>query len=380
MTAAGTPTRPDAESTPHRPIDPAVPTGLSDPSASSSLEAERRFAIAAVVAASRLTRAVRRDFDPSHAAAKADASPVTVADLGAQALVSMALAEALPGDGLMGEEDFGPLAASADLAGAVLARVREQRSETTLDELRLALDRCDDVGGPARRWWTLDPVDGTKGFLRNEQYAVALALIEDGQVVLAAMACPNLPLAGEPGTSGEMAAASGAADPDDSATLGCLFIAERGRGAVMLPLDEVATGAPGVPIRAAAPASASGGRYAELVEAAHSDQSASVRIGQLLGITAEPLRLDSQTKYAVVARGDASIYLRLPRGGYVENVWDHAAGFLIVTEAGGRVSDVRGRPLDFTTGSRMTANSGVVAAAASIHDEVVAAVRSVLEG
>jgi HAL2 family 3'(2'),5'-bisphosphate nucleotidase len=379
VTAAGTPTRPDAESTPHRPIDPPVPTGLGDPSASSSLEAERRFAIAAVVAASRLTRAVRRDFDPSHAAAKADASPVTVADLGAQVLVSMALAEALPGDGLMGEEDFGPLAASADLAGAVLARVREQRSETTLDELRLALDRCDDVGGPGRRWWTLDPVDGTKGFLRNEQYAVALALVEDGEVVLAAMACPNLPLAGEPRGSEDMAAAPGPADTRDPAALGCLFIAERGRGAIMLPLDEAATGAPGIPIRAASPASASGGRYAESVEAAHSDQSASVRIGELLGITAEPLRLDSQTKYAVVARGDASIYLRLPRGGYVENVWDHAAGFLIVTEAGGRVSDVQGRPLDFTTGTRMTANSGIVATAASIHDAVVAAVRSVLE-
>ena len=63
----------------------------------------------------------------------------------------------------------------------------------------------------------------------------------------------------------------------------------------------------------------------------------------------------------------------------MENVWDHAAGFLIVTEAGGRVSDVRGLPLDFTTGSRMTANSGIVATAASIHDEVLAAVRSVLE-
>ena len=56
-----------------------------------------------------------------------------------------------------------------------------------------------------------------------------------------------------------------------------------------------------------------------------------------LGITAEPLRLDSQAKYAVVARGDASIYLRLPHGGYRENVWDHAAGWLIVSEAGGRV-------------------------------------------
>jgi 3'(2'), 5'-bisphosphate nucleotidase len=367
VTAAGTPTRPDAESTPHRPVDPAVPPGLNDPSASSRLEAERRFAIAAVMAASRLTRAVRRDFDPSQAAAKADASPVTVADLGAQALVSMTLAEALPGDGLMGEEDFGPLAASTDLAGAVLARVREQRPETTPDELRLALDRCDDRGGPGRRWWTLDPVDGTKGFLRNEQYAVALALIEDGQVVLAAMACPNLPYCGEPG------------DPDVGGPVGVLFVAERRSGTRMMPLADASAHRAGEPVRTAQPSSAAEGRYAESVEAAHSDQSASVRIGQALGITSEPLRLDSQAKYAVVARGDASIYLRLPRGGYVENVWDHAAGFLIVTEAGGRVSDVQGRPLDFTTGSRMTANSGVIAAAASIHDEVVAAVRSVLE-
>jgi 3'(2'), 5'-bisphosphate nucleotidase len=380
VTAAGTPTRPDAESQSHRSTDSAVPLRSGDLSGSSRLAAERRFAIDAVVAASRLTRAVRAEFDPSQATAKSDASPVTVADLGAQALVSIALAEALPGVGLMGEEDFGPLTASAGLAEAVLRRVREQRPTTTPDELRRALDRSDDPGGPGRRWWTLDPVDGTKGFLRNEQYAVALALIEDGQVVLAVMACPNLPLADQPGTYEGMGVASGPADPRDSAALGCLFIAERGCGAVMLPLDEAATGAPGIPVRAASPASTSGGRYAESVEAAHSDQSASVRIGQLLGITAEPLRLDSQTKYAVVARGDASIYLRLPRGGYVENVWDHAAGFLIVTEAGGRVSDVQGRPLDFTTGSRMTANSGIVAAAASIHGEVVAAVRSVLEG
>jgi 3'(2'), 5'-bisphosphate nucleotidase len=328
----------------------------------------RRFAIEAVVAASRLTRAVRADFDPSQAAAKADASPVTVADLGAQALVRMALAEALPDDGLMGEEDFGPLAASPELAEAVLARVREQRPEVSLGELRSALDGCSDPGGPGRRWWTLDPVDGTKGFLRNEQYAVALALVDDGQVILAAMACPNLPLEGEPGDAGVDGA------------VGVLFVAERGAGTRMMPLDDASADRTGEPVRAAEPASTAEGRYAESVEAAHSDQSASVRIGRALGITREPLRLDSQTKYAVVARGDASIYLRLPRGGYVENVWDHAAGSLIVTEAGGRVSDAQGRPLDFTTGTRMTTNSGIVATAGSIHDEVLAAVRSVLEG
>jgi 3'(2'), 5'-bisphosphate nucleotidase len=271
----------------------------------------------------------------------------------------------MPHDGLMGEEDSGPLADAPRLAEAVLARVRDRRPGTSLTEVMAALDRCADRGGPGRRWWTLDPIDGTKGFLRNEQYAVALALVEDGEVVLAAMACPNLPQHGEPG----------AGDAGAPGSVGCLFVAERGGGARQLPLHGGGEER-GVPILAAVPASVAEARYTESVEAAHSDRSGSAAVARALGITAEPLRLDSQAKYAVVARGDASIYLRLPHGGYRENVWDHAAGSLIVTEAGGRVSDVDGLPLDFTTGRRMTANRGIVATAAPIHDEVLAAVRA----
>jgi HAL2 family 3'(2'),5'-bisphosphate nucleotidase len=336
------------------------------------LALERRFAIEAVAAASRLTQAVRRDFVPAEAVSKADASPVTVADLGAQAAVSLALAGTLPGDRLMGEEDAGPLRDAPDLAEAVLGRVRALRPGVSLADVLDALDRCDDHGGPGRRWWTLDPVDGTKGFLRDEQYAVALALVEDGEVVLAAMGCPNLPHAGEPGAPGPV---------------GCLFIAVRGEGAWQRPLFETRSGpddmemgevSAGWPIHVAAPRSPAEGRYAESVEAAHSDQSAAASIARALGITAEPLRLDSQAKYAVVARGDASIYLRLPHGEYRENVWDHAAGALIVSEAGGIVSDVEGRPLDVTTGRRLVANRGIVATAAPIHDAVLEAIRSAI--
>lgn len=42
--------------------------------------------------------------------------------------------------------------------------------------------------------WALDPIDGTKGFLRGGQYAVCLALLEDGEPVLGVMGTPNLPL------------------------------------------------------------------------------------------------------------------------------------------------------------------------------------------
>ena len=342
---------------------------MTDVQAQSRLATERRFAIEAVVAAAKLTRAVRNDFDPgAEAVSKADSSPVTVADLGAQALVRMAMVEALPADGLMGEEDFGSLAESPELAEAVLARVRHQRPEVTREDLRVALDSCDDPGGAGRRWWTLDPVDGTKGFLRNEQYAIALALVEDGEVVLAAMGCPNLPYCGEPG------------DPSVGGPVGVLFVAERGAGTRMMPLFEASADRAGEPCHVATPATTAEARYAESVEAAHSNQSEAARIGAALGITAAPVRLDSQTKYAMVARGDASIYLRVPRGDYRENIWDHAAGMLVVSEAGGRVSDVEGKPFDITTGQRMTNNRGAVVTAASIHDEVLSAVRLVLEG
>lgn len=35
--------------------------------------------------------------------------------------------------------------------------------------------------GTAERVWVLDPVDGTKGFMRGEHYCIALALLVKGE-------------------------------------------------------------------------------------------------------------------------------------------------------------------------------------------------------
>ncbi|KAJ1939818.1 3'(2'),5'-bisphosphate nucleotidase [Linderina macrospora] len=91
--------------------------------------------------------------------------------------------------------------------------------------------------------------------------------------------------------------------------------------------------------------------------------------------------MDSQCKYAAVARGDADIYLRLPVSEtYVEKIWDHGAGNVIIREAGGRVSDIHGKPLDFSIGRTLSANKGVVAASAHIFDDVIKAVQETLAG
>jgi 3'(2'), 5'-bisphosphate nucleotidase len=214
--------------------------------------------------------------------------------------------------------------------------------------------------GTRSTFWTLDPIDGTKGFLRGEQYAIALALIVDGKITLGVLGCPNL--------STEASGGPG----------GLLMAARRGHGCRMLDMDERASA--GRLVKVSPVSVVSQARFCESVESGHSDQEASARIAATLGITAEPYRIDSQCKYAAVARGDASIYLRLPtRPDYRETIWDHAAGVVVVEEAGGTVTDVFGRPLDFTRGRRLEANQGIIATNGRFHERVVAAVRPELK-
>src|SRR5204863_159195 len=119
--------------------------------------------------------------------------------------------------------------------------------------------------------------------------------------------------------------------------------------------------------------------FCESVESGHSSHDDSARVAALLGVRSPPHRIDSQCKYAAVARGDASIYLRLPtKAGYEEKIWDHAAGCLIVKEAGGQVTDIQGDPLDFSRGRTLAANRGVVATNGHLHPRVLDALRHVI--
>lgn len=322
---------------------------------------ERQAAVEAVLSACRLCRGVQATLISAESIAKKDKSPVTVADFGAQAVVANRLRRAFANDPLVGEEDAAALRgeANADLRRKVVASVQKIEPEMSESAILDAIDRGMYEGGPTGRHWTLDPIDGTKGFLRNEQYAVALALIENGQVVLGVLGCPSLPHDG--------------AKPDGPA--GCLFIAAQGQGAAMRTLDDPTERL----IHVTSISDPSRASFCESVESAHSAQDDSAKVAELLGITVPPYRIDSQCKYAAVARGDASIYLRLPtKKGYEEKIWDHAAGSIVIQEAGGRATDVRGADLDFSLGRTLRNNLGVVVTNGVLHDRVVAAVRKVL--
>jgi 3'(2'), 5'-bisphosphate nucleotidase len=324
-------------------------------------EAELSAGIAAVRAAARVCRSVQARLATAEALEKKDKSPVTVADFASQAIVCERLMRALPHDAVVGEEGSEELR-QGEQASLLDAVVREVSSEVSGDRGQI-LDWIDRGGADARseRYWTLDPIDGTKGFLRGEQYAVALALLEKGEVVVGILGCPNLDYS----------------DPDGGAGgKGALFAAVKGAGSRLLSLwgdDET-----GQPVHVSSITSPADARFCESVESGHSNQDQSARIARGLGITQEPFRIDSQCKYAAIARGDASIYLRMPtRKDYREKIWDHAGGKLVVEEAGGRVTDVEGNPLDFTHGRTLDVNRGVVATCGPIHDEVIAVVKKV---
>ncbi len=322
-------------------------------------ETEKVAAVDAVEKACLLCVAVQRRLVAGAALEKGDKSPVTVADFGAQAIVSHLLALEFPHDPLVGEEDAAALREHEEMRGKVVESVRAVLPDLHDDEILTAIDRGTHQGGRKGRHWTLDPIDGTKGFLRLDQYAVALALIEDGEVVLGVLGCPNLPHSAD--------------DPD--AGRGCIFWAVKGEGARWRPLGQTGTS----PLFVSPVADVAEARFCESVEKAHTSQSDSAQVAERLGITRPPYRIDSQCKYAAVARGDAAIYLRLPtRADYVEKIWDHAAGYRVVTEAGGRVTDIHGKPLDFGLGRGLSSNQGVIVTNGPLHDEVVAAVGAIL--
>ncbi len=317
----------------------------------SAFEHELEVALSAVRQASQVCAAIQAEITPE-TLAKQDKSPVTVADYSSQALICRALQHAFRGDPVIAEEDAAELRKpeQSTFLNKILGHLADAGVLATGD----AVCGWIDLGGTndfRPRYWTLDPIDGTKGFLRGEQYAVSLALIINGEIVLGILGCPNIPF--------------------DAQTTGTLFYAVQGAGAFMEPLDGSLDR---VRIQVAPTADRSTLRFCESVESGHSKQDTAAIIAQQLGITATPVRMDSQAKYGVVARGDAHIYLRLPtRADYREKIWDHAGGVVVVTEAGGTVTDVYGNPLEFTHGRELTANRGVIATTGHIHAEVVAA-------
>lgn len=349
-----------------------------------NLTKERETAELAVQRAALLTKRVFSE-KLKMTSSKDDRSPVTIGDFGAQALILNALKHQFPKDAIVAEEESGLLRENQNLRAEVMklvqtTQLKDDEAEERLgglpsneDELLDVIDRGNSQGGEKGRIWALDPIDGTKGFIRGGQYAICLALIIDGEVMLGAMACPNLKYDG-PDDVQKSVDLSNSGD-----TNGVLMSAIAGKGVLARPLGDGQL-LPGKVVSVRDLTDVSEAVFCESVEASHSSHDDNFKIARKLGITRPGVRLDSQAKYAVLAQGIGDIYLRLPvRKDYEEKIWDHAAGTLLVLEAGGEVTDSRGRKLDFSKGRTLRLNTGVVAAAKNIHTQVLDVVKEILD-
>ncbi|OQY34971.1 MAG: 3'(2'),5'-bisphosphate nucleotidase [Anaerolineaceae bacterium 4572_5.1] len=323
---------------------------------------EIKFALEAVRQAAKLIQTVQTE-TAENALTKGDKSPVTVADFASQALVSYFLMQQFPDAVLVGEEASDVLReeGAEHLLKQVTGYAARFVPESTPDTVCEWIDRG--AASPAKRFWTLDPIDGTKGFIRGNQYAVALALVEDGEVKIGVLGCPNL-------TEGYISEPGGA---------GSLTIAVRGEGTW---LTEIANSEKNdwKRIQVSPRANPAEARLMRSFESGHTDASKIDEIASALGTEADPVRMDSQAKYSVLATGAGEIILRLlsPKmPNYQEKIWDQAAGSIVLEEAGGRISDLDGKPLDFSAGRKLVNNRGVLATNGLLHEAALKALKEV---
>lgn len=321
---------------------------------------EINFALDAVRQASILTKQVQAEM-VSPALTKNDHSPVTVADFAAQALIGYLLNDAFPNDSLIGEEDSAALQTpeEAETLMRVTRFVSRFTDGATPETISRWIDRG--AGQPNDRFWTVDPIDGTKGFLRGDQYAIALALIVDGQLQVGVLGCPNL---------------SDGCCPDVDGP-GSILVARRGECAWITTLK----GDPNYQrLHISGQSNPTQARLLRSFEAGHTNVGQIDLLADEMKIEADPVRMDSQAKYAVLAAGEAEVYLRLlssSRPNYREKIWDQAAGALITMEAGGRVTDLDGKPLDFTAGRTLAHNRGVCATNGHLHTATLEALQAI---
>ena len=222
-------------------------------------------------AAARILTVYDSEFAVEH---KDDKSPLTAADLAAHHCIVAGLEKLTPDIPILSEE-------SAEDVPAIVRR-------------------------EWRRLWLVDPLDGTREFVkRNGEFTVNIALIEDGVSVLSVVQAP---------------------------VTGDLWHGQLGRGAFRRDGDD------DVALHARVPASAP---LRVAASRSHRDPRTEALL-QRMGDT-EPLPLGSSLKFCRLAEGGMDVY---PRFGPTSE-WDTAAGQCVLEAAGGVVIDPRGRPLRY---------------------------------
>lgn len=214
---------------------------------------------------------------------KADRTPVTQADLAANALIVSRLRALTPQIPIVAEEDMAEAGAAPDVSGG--------------------------------RFWLVDPLDGTKEFLnRNGEFTVNIALVDGGAPILGVVYTPD---------QGKLHLGLPAREGEDEQTSGAWVVDDDGNRQSIACRRPPAGGLTAVVSRSHASA------QTEDYLARHT--------------VAERVSKGSSLKFCILAEGGADLYPRL--GPTME--WDTAAGHAVLLAAGGTVETLDGAPLGY---------------------------------
>ena len=340
---------------------------------------ERRIGEMAVLRASILTKRVQSDMDEI---SKEDKSPVTMADFAAQAVLIKTVREAFPDDAFLGEEDSSALRDDEPLRDKVHQLMLSVRNETdwhdnkatphqtmSVEEMLDLIDLGGRGTGSAGRFWVMDPIDGTAAFLKGQQYAVSLALIYDGIEVIGILGCPNI-----------RAEATLVSENDiDKIGLGIMLTAVRGQGSTIRAMTLNGLGG----ALRLNDLMQSVSNKLHIVDCAADTTHRHDVIAKLAARyhTRFPSTeiWSSHIRYAALIVGGGDVHIWVPAGPRSKMyIWDHAGAQLILTELGGKVTDLDGKDIDFRAGRDLNRNRGMVVARGSVHQSILGAMNTIL--
>jgi 3'(2'), 5'-bisphosphate nucleotidase len=279
---------------------------------------------------------------------KGDGSPVTMADFAIQAVLVSRLREWDSDANFICEESLEGLTSAqrADVDAIFLTSVKRMLGPMSDHAVRELL-RTPAVKG--NRWWVIDPIDGTAGFVAGSHFSICVACVEDDRATMSAVACPRL--------------SAGAGSEPSLNGPGSTVIAERGKGAWVSRGHQWHR----LNVRSAWQQPL---RWARSMNRRKQPMKAQPIVDSL-GVSVESIPIDSQCKYALLALDRADLALRLPRQGLPEHSWDHLAGALAAQEAGVTVTDICGSPLNASHGALLQGNQGILCAAPELHGRLL---------
>ncbi|CAF2042419.1 hypothetical protein BRARA_I02177 [Brassica rapa] len=355
-----------------------VRANLPFPKHQAKYHRELEAAIDAVDRACRLCVDVKRSLFSSKdkILEKNDQTPVTIADFGVQALVSLELSKLFPSIPLVAEEDSLFLRENnlvSSVVSEVIAKASVGDDRLSDADVLEAIDR----GGkdaytfcnkPAT-YWVLDPIDGTRGFLKGDDalYVVGLALVVDNEIVLGVMGCPNWP-----------------GDSSDGTT-GTLMLSHIGCGTWTKNLQ-----VSGDWTRRFVDACGLVNKARFCIQDSQPWESlplsglfdTKIDSGDLHGneIRLLPTCCGSLCKYLMIASGRASVFLLRARTERTIKSWDHAVGIICVHEAGGKVTDWEGVDINLEEDQSerriIFPAGGVVVSNGSLHHQLLEMISS----